>query len=473
MKIDLKKGLATLCVLIVSVSLVIDGILHEPWSLRAPVHAAIFLFFLLLYITDKHDIGLAFLGTSACCYGHFCSNKFLRVVILFVGILALSNHKGTRCPSALLSLLAAVSAIRQGDSLGDEIAFSAHRAFMCSLGFSSSKSMRSGAILAQTLLAICYALHHSLEATCFAIGAVVVGLAEIYKEIDSYRIEKDETRVLSLQRTLPILKLKMGRLVFLTSLAQAGVMHVDQYFNVPATGSITGAFTQPVHVAAVLASVLVLAPSMEEQNAIKAVFFLASLADAGACYLRREGSSTPVILLIRPLCDLATASAYALTKKKLVGEPVNSMAATQTSRSLAWAAIMTFAGVHIALLVIWREPLDDSIAFAFHYPFLTTMFASWAMLWSDSLPWYLCVIFCITEIIAMLPKMLDFGIATGLGLISSLTLTWALQRIPTAVQDSFVMNKNEILKLTQFLPETKESESNSSVRQDDQSSSQM
>ena len=73
----------------------------------------------------------------------------------------------------------------------------------------------------------------------------------------------------------------------------------------------------------------------------------------------------------------------------------------------------------------------------------------------------------------MLPKMLDFGIATGLGLISSLTLTWALQRIPTAVQDSFVMNKNEILKLTQFLPETKESESNSSVRQDDQSSSQM
>lgn len=432
-----------------------EAITDEGWSLKSPVHAAVFLFFGVLYVFDAHTIGIAFIASSGLLVGRFQSSPNVRVPLVSGTLFVLYDlHEGLRF-GAFLSLLAASSAsLNYGGDCSRLLVFSAHRAFMCSLAIKQSSGMALTFVWAQILLMICYA-----EADC-ADAAIFSGIAAssvTYELLSTWRrhvecVELAESDGFSKgddahgydERRLPVLKLKRGSLTCAAALLQAVAFQVD-IGQRDAPDDLASYLTQSVHVAAILSSIIVIGPLVREQRFVKGLFVTASVFDAYKSFLRAQigrTSSSVVAIVCRGTFDLLTAITYSCTDVAAESEQMIAIRSDKrrTSRTCAWLMCVAYACVHIVPVIWWDLDLDESISFAFHFPLLIASFAGWSLIWQDELAFYLTGTFCGVEAMAILLTLVHPIAWKWLALLTTTMLPLTLMRVPTKRIDSFLFS---------------------------------
>lgn len=413
------------------VAVLVDGVVSDPWSLKAPVHAAIFGFFLLLHVTEGHQIGIAFISSVALLLARFCQSAVARVGFAWVGINGMLDIPIARVSrGGALALLAASSVAMVEGGIAQTAAFAAHRGFMCATGLVESTGLRVAFAAAQCLLISCYISVGALEAAAYAsLGAVDAAIHVLQSETYTIGIKSATPRV------LPICRLERGKFVAVAAIGQAIALFWDQNSSVSQTMSVDTVLTQCVHISAILASLLVLGPLFAATTIVKAVFVTASATDfAASVYRASNGGGTAVI--VRSVADILVGITFVATSSR-----PSEFAQSEVGKVrnwIPWTATAAYVVVRVVIMVQWSLQIDAAIAYIFHFPFLTGSFSAWTLLWGDEIPWFLTVIFCIIEAAALMSQLNSDSYLLWMALVTDLALPMTLCIVPTKPMESFV-----------------------------------
>ncbi len=367
---------------------------HDPWSLRGPVHAALLVFFAAL--SSRGDpLGSAFLGALACVHSTaFDANPPIVGILVPIGVGLLCDGRPAEAP-CVLALLAACRPVLRCARFDLILACAAHRAFMCAVGFSDRAPFRFSFVYGQCLLLTCYVCVAPVSAE---VALTIIAIVwSVYDDRSILQGPSYHDPPATTDSTLPILKRRRGEWALSAALLQAGVLLVEEATHASslARDGVLMAMTQSVHVAAVLASIVVIGPLIPAQGAVKVVFCCASAFDALACLGLRDDAPPPVLRL-RAGSAVLTAITY-LSTLPSEQEDVERAVDGAPNRRRAHGCILCYVAAHVGALVAWGGGLDERIAFAFHYPFVVVGFAAWAVLWYDALAWWATIVFCAVE----------------------------------------------------------------------------
>ena len=447
-----------LCVLLaVALNLAfLSDLPRQPWSLKPIVHAAVLAFFLLIKRKNDNHIAQAFFANLAAIIvkpiKHLAKSHHMPAAIadaVYIAVVLTALHllcSGTAPrirPSALAALLATLQSDIAANRLADGMAFAAHRAFMCALGFVDYPSMRIAFVYAQFLLALCYAADGSSTATALALFAVVFESAAMFPKRAALLGINGYSPPLRKSPKLPLMRLELGGVAVAAAIVQASVLFIDETRHNTVNDGPWETLTQYVHVAAVLSAIVVLGPLISEQRLVKGAFFCAGILDGIISLLFREAKSldAKILLIMRVIAGVSVSISYAVTGGKfamiLEGDNVVGKKPLP-KRAYPFVAICTYALAHCLPIIRSEFDLDMRIAYAFHFPFLIASFSFWALVWQDEAPWWMAIIFCLVECIAcavFAPRVLDL---VPLAVCTAL-LVLALCRLPVRSTPSFVV----------------------------------